>query len=238
MMCESGGRARNEDAGGYWHSGSICCAVVADGAGGHGGGDVASKLVVEEFLRGFARSPLANVETLERLIREADHAVLSAQAASRALEQMRTTVAVLAVELSEKRAVWAHLGDTRIYHFRAGSLLSRTRDHSTVESMVQAGYLSEAQARKHPNRNVLQASLGDGRPEHASPVTDMAAVDAGDALLLCSDGLWELLDDEQICQYLRSVASAQDWLAAMQTRIKSQPKRDSDNYSAVAVLLN
>lgn len=237
MICERGGRAVNEDAGGYWNADGVCCAILADGAGGHGGGDVASKLVVESVLREFSVAPSVDISTIERLVQSADRFLLEQQASALDLAQMRTTVAVLVVSLSEERAVFGHLGDTRLYHFRAGALLSRTKDHSAVERMVEAGYLDERQARSHPNRNVLHASLGEQLAEPTALSTNAASVTAGDVFLLCSDGLWELVEDEEIGCLLRLSSTPQEWLEALKSQVIRCAQSGFDNYSAIVVWL-
>ena len=235
MICERGGRAVNEDAGGHWKSDSVCCAVLADGAGGHGGGDVASKLIVDSVLREFSAAPAVDIGALERVVQDADRVLLAKQSSARDLAQMRTTVAMLVVGLHEGRAVWGHLGDTRLYHFRAGALLSRTRDHSAVEQMVEAGYLEERQARAHPSRNVLHASLGDHRAEQTALATGAARVVPGDVFLLCSDGLWELVEDMEMSTFLRNSSTPQEWLGLLKNHVMRMAKAGSDNYSAIGV---
>ncbi len=238
MMCERGGRAVNEDAGGYWNSDGICCAVLTDGAGGHGGGEVASKLIVESVLRDFSAAPAVDIAMLKHLVQSADLVLLDKQTSAQNLAQMRTTVTLLAVSLRESRAVWGHVGDTRLYHFRAGTLLSRTRDHSAVERMVEVGYLDERQAREHPNRNVLQASLGDHRAEPTALSTNAAPVAPGDMFLLCSDGLWEFVEDDEIGQLLRAALTPQEWLDSLKRQVMRCAQADADNYSAIVVWLS
>jgi serine/threonine protein phosphatase PrpC len=155
-----GGRAVNEDACGYWTSELSCCWVVSDGAGGHGGGDVASRTVVSTVLKDFAADPGVSVDAVAKLVRHAQQELREQQHTSPNLKDMRATVAILMIDRVRNSALWGHVGDTRIYCFRGGRIVMRTRDHSVIQSMYEAGLGDLASLRNHPYRGVLLSALG------------------------------------------------------------------------------
>ncbi len=240
ILSQPGGRTRNEDACGYWSSERQVCCVLADGAGGHGGGDVASRLAVQTLLAGFARSPSASGAELALLLRQTNQAVLDGRIAGTAQQDMHTTAVCLVIDFVDGRADWAHSGDSRLYWFRGGRLVERTRDHSFVESLVHAGVLREEQTRGHPERSVLLSALGKEDDElmlSASPSSRVVA--AGDVFLLCSDGVWDYLQDDVLEQLLAAATTPQQWLDAIEAAIRAATIKlaTHDNYTALTVWL-
>lgn len=233
-LSKQGGRSHNEDACGYWTSDAGCCWVVSDGAGGHGGGDVAAKTVVSNILRDFAACPAVAPERIAELILRANQAVLLEQATSQATRNMRATAAVLEIDNSTETATWGHLGDTRIYMFRGCRVLFQSRDHSVMQTMVDAGFGDAAMLRTHPQRSVLLAALGTTE-EIRPAIHETVALRDGDVFLLCTDGLWEYVDEAAMERLLAASLTAEYWLAALEAEILAHAKRDHDNYSALAV---
>ena len=240
ILSEPGGRRNNEDACGYWSSASQFCAVLADGAGGHGGGDVASRLAVQNLLSGFSREPSASGPELSRLVRQANQAVIEGRASSTAVEHMHTTIVCLVIDFLNGRTDWAHAGDSRLYWFRGGRLAERTQDHSFVQSLVDAGLIREDETRAHPKRSVLRSALGseDDTLELSDSQPSRTVAD-GDAFLLCSDGVWEYLTDELLERLLAAVQTPQEWLAAIEQAIHEATIeiKSHDNYTALAIWL-
>ncbi len=241
ILSEPGGRRRNEDACGYWSSERQVCFVLADGAGGHGGGDVASRLAVESLLGQFAGAPVASGAELALLLRHTNNAVLNGRVAGTERADMHTTVVCLVIDFVDGRADWVHSGDSRLYWFRAGRLIERTRDHSLVESLVGAGLIREEETRAHPERSVLLTALGREDAEFelsASPSSRVVA--GGDAFLLCSDGVWEYLGDSQLETLLQQAATPQAWLDTIDAAIRSATAQlaTHDNFTALAVWLS
>lgn len=235
VLSKPGGRSRNEDACGYWTSDGGCCWVLSDGAGGHGGGDVASKTVVSTILREFSAAPLVAADTIAGLIMRANDALLAAQQTEKVLHDMRATAAVLMVDQQRQVSLWGNLGDSRVYGFRGGRVLFQSRDHSVVQSMVDAGYGDASMLRSHPQRSMLLVALGS-RDEMAPNVASEAlALRDGDVFMLCSDGLWEYVEEATMERLLSHAASAEAWLAALESEILAHARRGHDNYSAIAV---
>jgi PPM family protein phosphatase len=160
ILSKQGGRDYNEDACGHWHSDTHLCCVVADGAGGHGGGDIASRLAVKHILEQTAAAPLATVDEVHDLLLDTNASVRRHRADGEAQRHMHSTVVALFIDLQRAEALWGHAGDSRLYLFRDGQMLAHTRDHSLVQTLVEAGLLSPDQTRTHPRRSELQSALG------------------------------------------------------------------------------
>lgn len=235
VLSRPGGRPRNEDACGYTMSDTGCCWVVSDGAGGHGGGDVASRTVVGNIVREFSWSPVVSAEAIATLIRGANLAVLVKQKTRPELHDMRATVAVLMIDRSREIALWGHLGDTRIYGFRDGRLWLQSRDHSVLQSMIDAGYGSAALLRSHPRRGVLLHALGGEEQMQPSVAEAPVLLRDGDAFLLCTDGLWEAAEEAVIERLLAGSAGTAEWLAVLEAEVLRRAGPRHDNYSAIAV---
>jgi len=237
ILSDQGGRSYNEDACGHWQSARHLCCVLADGAGGHGGGDVASRLAVQNLLGAFAAGPTSGGDALAALVRQTNEQLLASRAPG-VTQDMHTTVVCLVIDAVEHAAHWAHAGDSRMYWFRDGRIAQRTRDHSLVQSLVDARLLAEADMNAHKQRNELLSALG--MPDDDLLVNgDHAATDiaAGDAFLLCTDGFWEYVDDAFFESSLSAADTPDAWLAALaaQVGLATQAKPNHDNFSALAV---
>ena len=231
-----GARDGNEDDLRHGSSAAGHYAVLADGAGGHARGEEASRLAVERIERGLCDAASAFVpERLTELVRQA-HADLRQQpGGGNAQSSMHTTVVVLWVDPLVRKALWSHVGDSRLYRFRHGRAELLTLDDSVVQQMVQAGLISAEQSRQHPQKNHLVAALGiDGEVD---PHTVARAVHLleGDAYLLCSDGWWDHFEPEQMDEALALAATPEQWLQAMRTQVLAQALPQQDNFSAIAV---
>ena len=240
ILSRQGGRAYNEDACGHWHSERRLCCVVADGAGGHGGGDIASKLVVRHIIDQVSAAPLARADEVHDLLLDTNAQVRRHQSDSDSTRDMHSTVVALFVDLARQEALWGHAGDSRLYLFRDGLMLAHTRDHSVVQSMVDAGLLGPEQMRTHPRRSELESALG-------SPPEDLLVATATrpwllqprDVFLLCTDGLWEYVDEAEMCASLSRAADPSAWLAQLETlvlqHVAESGKTSHDNFSGIAV---
>lgn len=235
MLSRPGDRERNEDAAGFWSDGGHACFALADGAGGHGGGDVASRAAVGAALERFMQGPGCDVALVMELLEVANSAVLIAQGRDPVLRDMRSTFVILLVDPIAMRAVWGHVGDSRLYHFRDGMLVARTRDHSVYQAMVDAGFGGHQEQRYLPNRNALLYSLGSGESFVPEVTNGPIHLKAGDAFFLCSDGFWDGLEVEALAGAQRESSSTSDWLQRSESALLGSPAGQRDNYSAIAV---
>ncbi|WLI91695.1 protein phosphatase 2C domain-containing protein [Massilia sp. R2A-15] len=238
QVSETGSRASNQDAIGAARNGDLACFAIADGTGGHRGGEVASRIAVDSLIRAFCDGPAFGTQALLGYVDQAIGQVEQARRGDPDLSDMSTTIATLLVDQHSARAVWAHLGDSRIYLFRAGRVLAVTRDHSLAQQLVDAGYIDAAQLREHPQRNILLAAAGAQGEIGVAASGDPVALMPGDALLACSDGLWEWVREEEMEQALLETGRSEDWLAAMCATADAAVKaagKARDNYSAYAI---
>jgi serine/threonine protein phosphatase PrpC len=168
--------------------------ALADGMGGHRGGEVASRIAIETLERLFATGE----GTLPELVREANRAVFERSMSDRAVSGMGTTLTVAVLEGDRVRL--AHVGDSRAYLLRDGELRQVTEDHTLVQRMVTEGELTEVEAEVHPHRNILIRVVG------VEPNVDVDELEMtprpGDRLLLCSDGLHDMLSNQHIARIL------------------------------------
>ena len=237
VLSKVGGREVNEDACGYSTSGEFCCCVLSDGAGGHGCGDVASQVAVRTVLQKFRDAPGGSRETVAMLLDAANEAVVAEQRRVTEQGDMRATAAVLILDLVNATAIWGHVGDSRVYGFRNGSLCFQTRDHSVVQSMIDAGFLEPESVRTHPKRSVLSAAIGDAAGCDCDTPEAPLGLTGEEVFLICSDGLWEYVDESVLEAELGRAVSPQAWLQALEENLLRSARSNHDNYSAIAVWL-
>lgn len=198
-----GKRPYQQDRLAHWRSEEALFLVVADGMGGHAHGDVAAQIAVDCLggaFRGEAKPTVSDPDAfLYRSIGLA-HAMILHQTqrqglAKDPLNSPRTTVVACLVQGGY--AYWSFVGDSRFYIIREGRVLARTRDHTPVQMLIDAGRIREEAAATHPDRNKLLQCLGGPRPPRAEP-TAQARLQKDDILLLCSDGFWGPLTQRQL----------------------------------------
>ncbi|GAC1336931.1 MAG: hypothetical protein NVSMB23_02720 [Myxococcales bacterium] len=207
-------RAHNEDACGFRLEGAARgILAVADGVSGSEGGETASRMAVDSLLGSFLEQGegAAAPKRLGRAAQRANIEVYELSLAVPELRGMATTLTAVALDRGEISV--AHVGDSRLYLHRDGKLTQLTKDHTVAAEQMRMGLLSEARARKHPGRSVLTRSLG----RELIVSLDRIALPAqqGDLLLVCSDGLYNVLDDREIAALLRAPGNAQDVCKAL-----------------------
>ena len=207
--------------------------IVADGMGGHAAGEVASEMAVRIIsrelgsLRGQTDEQVG--ERLRQSIRAANEAIFGRTLAEHDKRGMGTTVTVLT--LLPNRYLIGQVGDSRAYLLRDGHLLQLTKDHSYVQEQVDAGLLTPDQARVHPYSNVITRCVGAGMD--VTPDIYFGNLQNGDLVLLASDGLTGMLEDEQLLKILQSEGGPQKWVDRM---ISEANRRGGlDNITAIIV---
>lgn len=182
-------REQNEDSYGYQDD----LFVLADGMGGHRAGEIASAIAVQTILAmDFTKDSPDKI--LKEAVYQANQAILHAVEQDPTQYGMGTTVTVL--YFCKNQAYYTHIGDSRIYRYSNGSLLQLTSDHSLVAELVKNGGITEAEARNHPQRNILTRALGTEAMLELE-ITQVPAL-TGDKFLLCSDGLCGFLEEALI----------------------------------------
>jgi len=228
-----GSRDYNEDRLGYAGSG-VGYWALADGLGGHRGGARAAELAVESGLAALENSEAPRLEDrLKQAVSEANARIRAQQKSEEGYANMRSTLVLLGV--SPDDMVWAHTGDSRLYHFRDGKLAWRTRDHSVVQLLISAGEISEADVSKHPERSRLISCLGGDNTLLISTKGAGSPPRAGDVLLLASDGLWEHFEGWQLEAAVARSSTPEALLAHLAGLVGEAMHPTQDNYTAVAV---
>jgi protein phosphatase len=206
--------------------------VVADGMGGHAGGQEASRIAAEKFksyLEEYWESPLSSEELLQKAFHEANEEILKDQSAHPERADMGTTAVVV---IFRKNQPWcAHIGDSRLYRLRDQILEQISEDHTWVARAVQAGELSKEEAKVHPWRHVLSQCLG--RKDILGIDVQPIDVQPGDRLLICSDGLTEEVSDELILSLLQEKSDLEE--AARILVEEAKRAGGSDNITIVLV---
>ena len=197
QVSRKGGRQLNEDRMGYSYTRSSSILLLADGMGGHPEGEVAAQLALQSMSAVYQKQANPEIEDITAFLTSAVMAahrqIIKYAIEKGMLDTPRTTV--VAVLVQNGTATWVHCGDSRFYLVRKGELVVRTRDHSYLEQPPK-GHTPSRMA-EHQNRNILFTCLGSP----AKPVFDIAGpvpLQQGDKLLLCSDGLWGSLSDDEI----------------------------------------
>jgi len=206
---------------------------MADGLGAHEGGRIASNLAVESVLASFQRDPTLTSTGLEAHLKSANEALVTMQASEPKLSQMQTTLVILISD--GYKAIWAHVGDSRLYILRAGKVVLQTRDHSVSQLKVDMGKLHPDGIRGDSDRSTLVQAVG--RKGIFSPRIQETPepLYLGDAFLLCVDGFWENVLETEMEIDLAKSSSAREWLRDMQLRLNRRLGSDADNYTAIAV---
>jgi len=192
-------RGKNEDA--YYATPPLL--AVADGMGGHAAGEVASQLAVGT-LASWPRWDNPEQDLWSSIL-QANRRIYQRAFSDEAYEGMGTTLT--AAHLSQQSLFWAHVGDSRLYVMRNGTLIRQTCDHSVVGELQRSGNLTENEARSHPHRNVLTRALGIG--EAVSVDRGVLQLKIGDRLLLCTDGLHGCVPEERIARVLAQTEQPQ-----------------------------
>lgn len=233
VFTSAGGRDYNEDDAALRElpDGLLC--VLADGLGGHRHGELASKCVTESMTG--AEPPAADADGeawLKEQIEQANAKVLALQAEKQSV--MKSTVAALL--LRGKKAVWANVGDSRVYYLHDRELAGVTEDHSVAYKKYRAGEITRAQIGADEDQSSLLQALGNPERHIPSTCAADAPLEPGDGFLLCSDGAWEYLPDGEILVDFLKAENAREWGEALLLRIISRVQPGNDNLSLITVM--
>ena len=229
-LSDCGGRSTNDDTVRI-HEDSDCVWVfVGDGLGGYAGGQQASQAAAEALHNASRRGSLLTDAQMIGAAQQADQAVRAVQRERHG--KMKTTLVFLYIE--DGRARWMHVGDSRLYHFSDGCLQSQTMDHSVSQMAVLMGEITQQEIRFHEDRNrVLRALGGDNAKPELSPTVMLTG--GKDVFLLCTDGFWEYVYENEMEQTLRTAKTPEAWLKSMEAILRTRTPSDNDNFTAAAV---
>ncbi len=233
---DPGARKGNEDDMRWGEGVNGHYLVLADGAGGHARGAEASQRAVECMQRVMTEAGVAfSPANLTQMVRLAHSEIQHHQSADRPEARMHTTVVALWVDAEGRHVLWTHVGDSRLYRIRQGRCELLTQDDSVVQQMVQAGLMTEAQSRVHPQKNHLLCALGVEGDVNPHTVVRPIELLEGDAYLLCSDGWWDHFEPADLAESLKHAADPEAWLASMKAQVQERAQPRQDNFSAMAL---
>lgn len=231
-----GGRGVNEDFAGFQADGSRGIFILADGLGGHQGGAQASEHVVKSLLEAW-NSAGDGADVPDWPVWLEERAVLVNGSLMKAQQElgnnMKSTLASLVVDGG--RAAWSWVGDSRIYRLSEGEIAQVTRDHSVSYKKFMSGEISRNQINFDEDRASLLRVVGD--ETRCLPETGFAAAAPGDAFLLCSDGFWEYLYDEEILSDRLCADTPQAWAERMLLRVLPRMQEGSDNLTLITIFI-
>jgi len=235
QVSRQGNRSENQDRARIAMSDTRMLLTVADGMGGHVGGDLAAETAVETLVKAFQETDaiFEPAEFLRSSIVAAHRAVVALGAELDPELRPRTTITACLVTAGMVR--WAHVGDSRIYFIRDRRVLARTRDHSAVEILAQQGLLEDTDLAMHPLRNFVDQCLGGDSELPTIDISDPHPLLAGDVVVLCSDGFWAPLTDVQLARALGEQLILQASLEALAMEAELRATPTSDNITATAL---
>jgi serine/threonine protein phosphatase PrpC len=230
-----GDREENQDRSAMQRDGGCMFLVVADGMGGHSGGALAAEVAISSLCKSFANfRPDEDWSEFLRGALEAAHDAVVAVGNEEGLNSRPRATCAICIA-GEGRAMWAHVGDSRVYFARDRAVVARTRDHTPIESMLQDGLISEEEIAGHPMRHYVEYCLGGIAERPLFTISGPVELATGDLLLLCSDGLWSSISDADLGAGPDPDAELEDWLVRIASRSVRLATPHSDNTTALAL---
>jgi len=233
-----GDRQDNQDRAAVIVAEDAAIMLVFDGMGGHSDGAKAAEIGLNVIKDLFTSSslPIFDPQGFLYMAMSRAHDEVVKIGVDLAVDfRPRATCAVCLIQ--ETGSWWGHIGDSRIYQMREGQLMTRSRDHSHVEILIQEGAITEAEALDHPMRNFVECCIGGDAPVPDMSITRKQPLVPGDVLLACSDGLWSGMTDEEIADMAtRPANSLADNLKALSMKALSVNAPYADNTTGTALL--
>jgi PPM family protein phosphatase len=232
-----GHREENQDRVAVAAADHAVLLVVIDGMGGHAEGARAAETALATLLEAFWQTPHPIFDPLGFLhlsLGRAHEEVVKLGVGLSVEARPRATCAMCLVQ--DSAAYWAHVGDSRVYQLRQAEVLERTRDHSHVEVLLREGLITEAEVHGHPMRNYVECCLGGDAALPEMSISTRRKLKSGDVLLLCTDGMWANLRDQDFVRFAQAVAKPlRETLTELGTQAVEASAPYSDNTSAAAL---
>lgn len=230
-----GPRPYNQDRLAYSYSKDALLLVVADGMGGHKNGEIAAQLAVTTMTEAFQRLAVPTLSSPAKFliehIQQIHDMIDQLTQAHEMLESPRTTIVAAVVQRG--MLYCAHVGDSRLYHFRDGHLLYRTEDHSIVQSLYNKGMIEKGDMSTHPYRHKVYSCLGGDTPPKID-LSDRHELAEGDTILLCTDGVWGAVADDHMRRILNN-PSITDSVTELLNQAEYVSQQQGDNMSAIGL---
>ena len=231
LYTNQGSREKNEDRIHCFICKGNTVAIVADGMGGHGDGDMAAGEVVNTIESCFRLQPIVSEENIRNIMEAANQNVLELQKNGK---NMRSTV--VALFHSKENSIVAHAGDSRLYCVNGYRMVYKTKDHSVTQMAVEMGAIEERNMKYSEDRNRVLRSMGN-RECKVSIYELKDKEKKAKGFLLCTDGFWEHFDDKTICKMIRFAEyDPNRWMDLMVAKIAEEADDRQDNYSAITLV--
>ena len=231
-----GPRQYNQDRLAYSYSKDALLLVLADGMGGHRNGEIAAQLAVKTLTDAFQRLAVPTLSSPAKFlienIQQVHDMIENVTQAEDLIESPRTTI--VAAIIQRGYLYCAHVGDSRLYHFRGGHLLFRTEDHSVVQSLYKKGMITKEEMATHPYKNKIYNCLGGETPPQID-LADRHELMEGDTVILCTDGVWGVISDQQIKEILQNNSNITDATIDLMDSAEFASDEKGDNMSAIGL---
>lgn len=231
-ISDRGGRLTNEDYLSDAHINGMHCFVIADGLGGQSSGEIASKAAADAIIEAFIENPEISQDAVDSYLRCGQDAVLQKRMENPGNSDMATTAVVLITDGSS--AVWGHIGDSRLYRFNRGRIMEITDDHSLAFQEFKNGSISYDGIRTSSNQNKLIHTIGDDicfKPD----ISRVTKIGPFCSFLLCTDGFWEYVNEDDMEKALITSFSSKQWLSKMLKILDRNKAPSNDNFTAFAI---
>lgn len=241
-LCKQGGREYNQDFIASSANGMNACLVVCDGLGSYVGSEVASRLCASRIIDSYERvlevggERAFETDYVRSYVQSAHAFVADFKEEHPEIRSSCTTVACVVTD--GNRTVISHIGDTRVYMFRNNTLVFQTKDHSLSQIAVDMGQIKLRDIRTHKDQNKLTRVLGNEYFTEPDCDVDDEPLNVGDAFILCTDGFWEYVYEEEMEEDLASSnGNPEEALKKMEKRLLSRVNKYNDNYSAIVAIV-
>jgi PPM family protein phosphatase len=231
-----GPRQYNQDRLAYSYSKDALLLVLADGMGGHRNGEIAAQLAVKTLTEAFQRLAVPALSSPAKFliehVQQVHDMIENVTQAEDLIESPRTTIVTAIIQRGYLYC--AHVGDSRLYHFRGGHLLFRTEDHSVVQSLYKKGMITKEEMATHPYKNKIYNCLGGETPPQID-LADRHELLEGDTVLLCTDGVWGVISDQQIKEIIQRNSNVTEATIDLMDSAEFASDERGDNMSAIGL---
>ena len=231
-----GPRPYNQDRLAYSYSKDALLLVLADGMGGHRNGEIAAQLAIKTLTDAFQRLAVPTLSSPAKFlidhIQQVHDMIENVTQDQELIESPRTTI--VAAIIQRGYLYCAHVGDSRLYHFRNNHLLFRTEDHSVVQSLYKKGMITKEEMATHPYKNKIYNCLGGETPPQID-LSDRHELAEGDTVLLCTDGVWGVISDAQMKEIIHHNMSIVSATTELMEAAEFASDDKGDNMSAIGV---
>lgn len=230
-----GSRTLNEDYYNIKKSDNRFIAVLCDGLGGHNCGEVASKTAADNIVEGLTQTEELDLNSIYKVLSVVNEGIIKQQIENPDCNGMRTTT--VGCILSGRTLNYFNVGDSRFYLFRKGVLNMMSKDHSVSQMSVELGEMSFDNIRGDADRNKLLKVLGERMDGEVGTIYRPVEVCQGDAFLLCSDGFWEYILEEEMEIDLSKSQTSEEWIKYMLVRLLLRMNGNNDNFTVIGGII-